>query len=295
MLGTALRTPDDRFQELPGWAYAPSYHQRPDGLRLHYADIGPRTARRTWLCLHGEPTWSYLYRRMIPVFASRGDRVVAPDFLGFGRSDKPAEDGAYGFDFHRQSLIDLIEALDLRHIVLVVQDWGGLIGLTLPMVMPERFGALLVMNTMLGTGDEPLGRGFLDWHAFCNRNPDMDVARLMQRACPHLSDAEAAAYAAPYPDAAYKAGVRAFPNLVPDRSDAPGAALSRQARDFWRTAWTGKSLMSIGMKDPVLGPPVMRALHATIRNCPQPIEIAEGGHFLQEWGEGIARIACDTL
>jgi haloalkane dehalogenase/tRNA(adenine34) deaminase len=295
MLGTALRTPDDRFQELPGWAYAPSYHQRPDGLRLHYADIGPRTARRTWLCLHGEPTWSYLYRRMIPVFASRGDRVVAPDFLGFGRSDKPAEDGAYGFDFHRQSLIDLIEALDLRHIVLVVQDWGGLIGLTLPMVMPERFGALLVMNTMLGTGDEPLGRGFLDWRAFCNRNPDMDVARLMQRACPHLSDAEAAAYAAPYPDAAYKAGVRAFPNLVPDRSDAPGAALSRQARDFWRTAWTGKSLMSIGMKDPVLGPPVMRALHATIRNCPQPIEIAEGGHFLQEWGEGIARIACDTL
>ena len=295
MLGTALRTPDDRFQELPGWAYAPSYHQRPDGLRLHYADIGPRTARRTWLCLHGEPTWSYLYRRMIPVFASRGDRVVAPDFLGFGRSDKPAEDGAYGFDFHRQSLIDLIEALDLRHIVLVVQDWGGLIGLTLPMVMPERFGALLVMNTMLGTGDEPLGRGFLDWRAFCNRNPDMDVARLMQRACPHLSDAEAAAYAAPYPDAAYKAGVRAFPNLVPDRSDAPGAALSRQARDFWRNAWTGKSLMAIGMKDPVLGPPVMRALHATIRNCPQPIEIAEGGHFLQEWGEGIARIACDTL
>ena len=295
MLGTALRTPDDRFQELPGWAYAPSYHQRPDGLRLHYADIGPRTARRTWLCLHGEPTWSYLYRRMIPVFASRGDRVVAPDFLGFGRSDKPSEDSAYGFDFHRQSLIDLIEALDLRHIVLVVQDWGGLIGLTLPMVMPERFGALLVMNTMLGTGDEPLGRGFLDWRAFCNRNPDMDVARLMQRACPHLSDAEAAAYAAPYPDAAYKAGVRAFPNLVPDRSDAPGAALSRQARDFWRNTWTGKSLMAIGMKDPVLGPPVMRALHATIRNCPQPIEIAEGGHFLQEWGEGIARIACDTL
>jgi haloalkane dehalogenase/tRNA(adenine34) deaminase len=295
MLGTALRTPDDRFQELPGWAYAPSYHQRPDGLRLHYADIGPRTARRTWLCLHGEPTWSYLYRRMIPVFAGRGDRVVAPDFLGFGRSDKPAEDGAYGFDFHRQSLIDLIEALDLRHIVLVVQDWGGLIGLTLPMVMPERFGALLVMNTMLGTGDEPLGRGFLDWRAFCNRNPDMDVARLMQRACPHLSDAEAAAYAAPYPDAAYKAGVRAFPNLVPDRSDAPGAALSRQARDFWRNTWTGKSLMAIGMKDPVLGPPVMRALHATIRNCPQPLEVAEGGHFLQEWGEGIARIACDTL
>ena len=295
ILGTALRTPDDRFQRLPGWAYAPSYHQRPDGLRLHYADTGPRTARRTWLCLHGEPTWSYLYRRMMPVFAGRGDRAVAPDFLGFGRSDKPSEDGAYGFDFHRQSLIDLIEALDLRHIALVVQDWGGLIGFTLPPAMPERFEALLVMNTTLGTGDEPLSQGFLDWRAFCNRSPDMDIAQLMKRACPHLSDAEAAAYAAPFPDAAYKAGVRAFPNLVPDRPDAPGAALSRQARDFWCNAWTGKSLMAIGMKDPVLGPPVMRALHATIRNCPQPIEIAEGGHFLQEWGESIARVACDTL
>jgi haloalkane dehalogenase len=295
-LADALRTPDDRFQGLPGWAYAPSYHQRPDGLRLHYADIGadtgPRT-RRTWLCLHGQPTWSYLYRRMVPAFAAN-DRVIAPDFLGFGRSDKPV-DGAYSFDLHRQSLIELIEALDLRHIALVVQDWGGLIGLTLPMAMPERFEALLVMNTMLGTGDEPLGQGFLDWRAFSNRSPDMDVARLMKRSCPHLRDTEAAAYAAPYPDASYKAGVRAFPNLVPDRPDAPGAALSRQAREFWRNAWTGRSLMAIGMKDPVLGPPVMRPLHATIRNCPPPLEIADGGHFLQEWGDGIARIACDTL
>jgi haloalkane dehalogenase/tRNA(adenine34) deaminase len=230
---------------------------------------------------------------MVPVFAAN-DRVIAPDFLGFGRSDKPV-DGAYSFDLHRQSLIELIEALDLRHIALVVQDWGGLIGLTLPMAMPERFEALLVMNTMLGTGDEPLGQGFLDWRAFSNRSPDMDVARLMKRSCPHLSDTEAAAYAAPYPDASYKAGVRAFPNLVPDRPDAPGAALSRQAREFWRNAWTGTSLMAIGMKDPVLGPPVMRPLHATIRNCPPPLEIADGGHFLQEWGDGIARIACDTL
>jgi len=298
-LAEALRTPDDRFQALPGWTYPPSYHQRPDGLRLHYADIGadtgPRTSRRTWLCLHGEPTWSYLYRRMMPVFASQGDRAVAPDFLGFGRSDKPIEDSAYSFDFHRQSLIELIEALDLRPIALVVQDWGGLIGLTLPMDMPQRFRSLLAMNTMLATGDEPLSPGFLDWRAFSNRSPDMDIARLMMRACPHLGSSEAAAYAAPFPYATYKAGVRAFPNLVPDRPDAPGAALSRQARDFWRADWTGRSLMAIGMKDPVLGPPVMRALHATIRDCPQPLEIAEGGHFLQEWGETIARVACDTL
>jgi len=294
-LPAALRTPDDRFQGLPDWTYAPSYHQRPDGLRLAYVDAGNRHSPRTWLCLHGQPTWSYLYRRMIPLFAAAGDRLIAPDFLGFGRSDKPAGDGAYSFDLHRRSLLELIEALDLKNIALVVQDWGGLIGLTLPMAMPDRFRSLLVMNTMLATGDEPLGQGFLDWRAFSNRSPDLDIVRLMKRACPHLGDDEAAAYAAPYPDARYKAGVRAFPNLVPDGPDAPGAALSRQARDFWRHHWTGRSLMAIGMKDPVLGPPVMRALHANIRNCPQPLEIADGGHFLQEWGQPIARIACDTL
>ena len=293
-MAEVLRTPDERFRDLPGWSYAPAYH-RHNGLRLHYVDTGERRPRRTWLCLHGQPTWSYLYRRMIPLFAAAGDRVVAPDFLGFGRSDKPADEAAYSFDFHRGSLLELIAALDLRNVALVVQDWGGLIGLTLPMAMPERFASLLVMNTMLATGDQPLSQGFLDWRAFANRNPDMDIARLIKRACPHLGDAEAAAYAAPFPDASYKTGVRAFPNLVPDRPDAPGAALSRQAREFWRTAWTGKSLMAIGMQDPVLGPPVMRALHANIRNCPQPLEFAQGGHFLQEWGEAIARIACDTF
>ena len=176
-----------------------------------------------------------------------------------------------------------------------MQDWGGLIGLTLPMAAPERYAALLVMNTALGTGDAPLGEGFLAWRAFSNRHPDMDIAGLMQRACPHLGEAEAAAYAAPFPDATYKAGVRRFPNLVPDRPDAGGAALSREARAFWRERWTGKSLMAIGMKDPVLGPPVMRALHADIRNCPPPLEIAEGGHFLQEWGKDVAQAAVRML
>jgi haloalkane dehalogenase/tRNA(adenine34) deaminase len=235
-LADTLRTPDGRFESLPGWAHRPSYHRLQDGLRLHYVDAGARQPRRTWLCLHGQPTWSYLYRRMIPVFVAAGDRVIAPDFLGFGRSDKPAAEAAYSFDRHRRSLLDLIETLDLHSITLVVQDWGGLIGLTLPMAMPERFTALLVMNTMLATGDEPLSPGFLEWRAFSNRSPDMDVARLMKRACPHIGDAEAAAYAAPFPDTTYKAGVRAFPNLVPDRPDAPGAALAREARTFWRTA-----------------------------------------------------------
>ena len=291
----ALRTPDDRFRGLAGWPYAPSYFQRPDGLRIHYVDTGPSDAGRTWLCLHGQPTWSYLYRRMIPVFAGAGDRVVAPDFLGFGRSDKPVDEATYTFEFHRNSLLDLIAALDLSNIVLVVQDWGGLIGLTLPMAAPERFASLLVMNTMLGTGDQPLGEGFLAWRDFSNRNQDMDIARLMQRTCPQLSAEEAASYAAPFPDVSYKAGVRRFHSLVPDGPDSLGAALSREARAFWRDRWAGRSLMAIGMKDPVLGPPVMRRLHADIRNCPPPIEIEEGGHFLQEWGVPIARAAVAAL
>ncbi len=286
----ALRTPDERFAGLPGWTYPPHYLDRPDGLRVHYIDEGPRGANRTFLCLHGQPTWSYLYRRMIPTLAKAG-RVIAPDFLGFGRSDKPVDETVYTFDFHRETLLAFVETLDLRHIVLVVQDWGGLIGLTLPMAAPERYEGLLVMNTALGTGDQPLGEGFLAWRAFCNRSPDMDIAKLMQRSCPHLGDAEAAAYAAPYPDATYKAGVRRFPNLVPDHVDAPGAAISRDARDFWRERWTGRSLMAIGMKDPVLGPPVMRGLRGIIRNCPNPLEVPEGGHFLQEWGEPLAHAA----
>ena len=290
----ALRTPDERFTRLPGFPYAPHYFNRPDGLRLHYLDEGPETAARTFLCLHGQPTWSYLYRRMIPIFTGAGHRIVAPDFLGFGRSDNPVDEAVYTFDFHRDTLLAFIEALDLRNITLVVQDWGGLIGLTLPMAAPDRYAALLVMNTALGTGDEPLSEGFLAWRAFSNRNPDMDIARLMQRSCPHLGEA-AAAYAAPFPDATYKAGVRRFPNLVPDRPDAGGAALSRAARDFWRNDWTGKSLMAIGMKDPVPGPPVMRALHGIIKGCPPPLEIAEGGHFLQEWGEEIAAQAVRML
>jgi len=289
-----LRTPEERFADLPDWPHRPGYLTRADGLRLHYAEAGRSDAGKTWLCLHGQPTWSYLWRRMIPILAATG-RVVAPDFLGFGRSDKPVDEATYTFDFHRNGLLELIEALDLRNIVLAVQDWGGLIGLTLPMAAPERFTGLLVMNTALGTGDERLSEGFLAWRDYSNRNPDMDIGRLMQRSCPHLTPAEAAAYNAPYPDASYKAGVRRFPNLVPDRPDAPGAAVSRQARDFWRNDWQGKSLMAIGMKDPVLGPPVMRALHGHIRNCPPPLEIADGGHFVQEWGEPIARAAVATF
>jgi len=294
----ALRTPDECFAALPGYAFAPHYVEHLpgfDGLRMHYLDEGPRGAPRTFLCLHGQPTWSYLYRRMLPVFTASGARVVAPDLFGFGRSDKPAEEAWYTFTRHRDALIAFVEHLTLGQVTLVVQDWGGLLGLTLPMEMPERFERLLVMNTALGTGDSPLSEGFLAWRAWANKNPDMDIAKLMKRTCPHLSDAEASAYAAPYPNATYKAGVRRFPNLVPDHPDADGAALSRSARDWWQREWRGRSFMAIGATDPVLGPPVMNALRQVIRGCPEPYVHAQAGHFAQEWGEEIARAALVAL
>ncbi|MBP7064033.1 haloalkane dehalogenase [Ferrovibrio sp.] len=278
----ALRTPDERFDNLPGYDFKPHYLEHANGLRMHYLDEG-RHGGKTFLCLHGQPTWSYLYRQMIPLLVQAGHRVVAPDLFGFGKSDKPREDAVYTFDFHRDSLIALIRALNLQNTVLVCQDWGGLLGLTIPKKMPERFSGLLVMNTALATGDAPLTQGFLDWRAWNNKNPDMAVGKLMQRSCPQLSPAEAAAYDAPYPDLHYKGGVRRFPNLVPDNPDAPGTETSRNARDFWRNDWQGKSAMVIGMADPVLGAPVMQALHKQIRNCPAPIEVAEAGHFVQEW------------
>lgn len=257
---------------------------------MHYLDEGPRGAPVA-LCLHGQPTWSYLYRKMVPAFLAHGYRVVAPDFFGFGRSDKPEDESVYTFDFHRDAIMALIAALDLTRITLVCQDWGGLIGLTIPMDMANRFDRLLVMNTTLGTGDEPLGEGFVQWRAFSNRSPDMAVGALMKRAVPTLTDAEAAAYDAPYPDARYKAGVRRFPNLVPDRPDAPGATLSRRARNFWRDDWRGESFMAVGMRDPVLGPPVMQALRTTIHNCPPPLELPDAGHFTQEVGAIIVESA----
>jgi haloalkane dehalogenase/tRNA(adenine34) deaminase len=284
----ALRTPDERFAALPGFPFAPHYLDALPGLRMHYVDEGPRAAAHTFLCLHGQPTWSYLYRRMIPAFVAAGARVVAPDLYGFGRSDKPADEHWYTFTRHRDALAAFVERLDLRSVTLVCQDWGGILGLTLPMDDPDRYARLLVMNTALGTGDVPLGEGFLAWRAWSNRNPDMDVAKLLKRACPHLADAEAAAYAAPYPDASFKAGVRRFPNLVPDRPDADGAALSRRARDWLQEAWHGRTFMAVGATDPVLGPPAMSALARVIRGCPEPYVHPQAGHFVQEWGEDVA-------
>lgn len=286
-----LRTPEERFAHLPGFRFAPHYiEDLPgyEGIRIHYLDEGPRAGGQVFLCLHGEPTWSYLYRKMIPVFVAAGHRVVAPDFIGFGRSDKPVDESAYTFTFHREMLLRLIESLDLSNITLVCQDWGGLLGLTLPMEMPARFKRLLVMNTALAAGDTPLGQGFIEWRAWVAQNPDLDVAKLMGRACRHLSPEEAAAYGAPFPDARYKAGARRFPQIVPDQPDADGAEISRRARQWLRTQWAGQTFMAVGVRDPVLGLPAMTYLQKQIKNCPPSLELEEAGHFVQEWGEEIA-------
>jgi pimeloyl-ACP methyl ester carboxylesterase len=294
-----LRTPDARFTVLPGWDYSPHYVEgMPElaGARLHYADIpghenAPlvKGAPKVALCLHGNPSWGYLYRKMAPVFAEAGLRVVIPDLVGFGRSDKPELDSAHTFEYHRNYLLALIKHLNLQEVLLVVQDWGGIFGLTLPMVSPERFSHLLLMNTTLATGSG-LSEGFVQWRNYCNKNPNIDPGALLKRGKADMTAEEAAAYSAPYPDVSYKAALRAFPNLVPSSIDAAGAAISREAGTFWRDHWQGKSLMAIGTEDPVLGPPVMQVLREQIRHCPEPLMV-KGGHFLQEWGEPIAHAA----
>ena len=289
----ALRTPDERFENLPGYGFAPNYvDDLPgyEGLRVHYIDEGPKDAAKTFLCLHGQPSWAYLYRKMIPVFLESGARVIAPDWLGFGRSDKPVEDEVYTYSFHRNMMLALIERLDLKNTTLVCQDWGGLLGLPIVPDMAERFERLIVMNTAIATGQSP-GEGFNAWKAYNRTQPDMDVAGLMKRGTSILTDAEAAAYGAPFPDINYKAGVRRFPELVMVEPDMDGVEVSKRAADWWANDWNGESFMAIGMVDPVLGPPAMHALRKLIRNCPDPMEIPDGGHFVQEWGEPVARAA----
>ena len=290
----ALRTPEHRFADLPDFPWTSRYvDDLPgyEGLRVAYLDEGPKDAAHTFLCLHGEPSWSFLYRRMIPHFLASGGRVVAPDFLGFGRSDKPVEEATYTFHFHRTMLLALVARLDLTTITLVVQDWGGLIGLTLPADkdFAARLNRLIVMNTTLAVGQLP-SPGFAAWRAFAKANPDFDVGALMQRGTPHLTPAEAAAYGAPFPDTAYQAGVRAFPERVMTEPEMEGVEESLAAQAFWR-GFTGQSFMAVGAMDPVLGPDVMAALRADIRGCPEPMMIPDGGHFVQEWGGPIAEAA----
>jgi pimeloyl-ACP methyl ester carboxylesterase len=291
----ALRTPEERFRDVPDFDYPVSYvDDLPgyEGLQAAWIDAGPKTAERTFLCLHGEPSWSFLYRRMIPVFLASGARVVCPDLFGFGRSDKPTEPETYTFDFHRNHILALVARLNLDNVTLVVQDWGGLIGLTLPADdgFRPRLARLLVMNTTLGLGQSP-GEGFNAWKDFALNTPVFKAGKIIAAGTPHLTAAEIAAYDAPYPDARYQAGARRFPALVPVSPDMEGVEVSTRAASFWKDEWRGDTFMAVGDADPVLGLPVMLQLQKMINGCPEPLVIEGGGHFVQEWGESIARSA----
>ena len=290
----ALRTPDGCFADVLDYPWPPNYvSDLPalQGLRMHYVDTGRPDAPVTYLCLHGNPAWSYLYRKMIPVFTQAGHRVIAPDLIGFGKSDKPKKESAHSFGFHRQVLMELIERLDLRNVVLVVQDWGGLLGLTLPMAAPERYSGLLVMNTLLATGLVPLSPGFVAWRDMCAKSPEFDIARLMARSDKSLSPDACAPYMAPFPDKGHRAATRAFPAMVPELQSDDGAEVSRQAQVFWQDHWVGQTLMAVGMQDPVLGWPVMQDLQKSIRGCTELLQLPQAGHFVQEQGASIAEAA----
>jgi tRNA(adenine34) deaminase len=293
----ALRPMDEWFEGIPSYPWAPNYIANLptlNGLRLHYLDearASDNAKQLTYLCLHGNPAWSYLYRKMIPTFTAKGHRVVAPDLIGFGKSDKLKKPQQHSFEFHRQVLLEFIEHLDLHRVVLVVQDWGGILGLTLPMAMPERFMGLLVMNTTLATGTQPLSDGFLSWRAWCQSNPDFDVAKLFARGNPQMSPEETQAYNSPFRDRGHRAALHAFPPMVPENENSNGAEISRQALAFWRERWEGQTMMAIGLQDPVLGQAVMTDLQLNIRNCPPPMLLPHAGHFVQEHGQSIAEAA----
>ena len=292
----ALRTPEERFAMLPGLPYSPSYiEDLPgyEGLRFAYLDEGPKDAEVTFLCLHGEPTWSYLYRKMLPVFTSAGHRVIAPDLFGFGRSDKPVDDATYTFDFHRNSLLRFVERLDLTNIVLVCQDWGGILGLTLPVDMQPRFSRMLIMNTALPVG-EPVSPGFAAWKGFAANAPDIPVAGLVATdAKGDFNLMDALAYDAPFPDVRYKAGVRRFPALVQVAPGMDGIDHSLRSRAYFTEKWTGESFMALGERDAVLGAAVMEELRSVIRGCPPMLVVPEAGHFVQEYGEPVALAALE--
>lgn len=281
-----IRTPDDRFDNLPDFPFAPKYVEI-NGLRLHTVDEG---TGEVILCLHGEPSWSYLYRKMIPPLAAQ-HRVIAPDLVGFGRSDKYTDPAAYSFQMHRDMLVGFIEALDLWGITAVVQDWGGLLGLTIATQLPERFARLVIMNTGLPTGMFPMPEAFMQWRAASERfGTKLPVGRIIQNGTvTQLPKEVVQAYEAPFPDEQYKAGAAVFPLLIPLKPEDPGAAeMSRAQRQL--TRWTKPALVMFSDGDPITrgGDALFRRAIPGAKDQPE-ITIEGAGHFLQEdKGEEIA-------
>ncbi len=278
----ALRTADDRFENLPDYDFAPNYCEVGESLRLHYVDTGPRDGR-TILLMHGEPSWSYLYRFMIKHLSAAGFRVLAPDLIGFGKSDKPTELSDYTYNGHVAWMQDWLDQMDVTGAVLFCQDWGGLIGLRLVSDNPDRFAAVMAGNTGLPIGKGTPSDAFLKWQKFSQTIPVFPTGQILQGATVRkLSDAEVAAYDAPYPDETYKAGARIFPALVPTDPSMAGVAENVEAWEVLKT-WTKPFLTGFSDQDPVTkgGEKIFQKLVPGAEGQPHKI-LKGGGHFLQE-------------
>jgi haloalkane dehalogenase len=283
-----FRTPDERFADLPGYDYEPRYEQV-DGLRLHRVDEG---AGRPVICFHGEPTWGYLYRKMLGPLREAGNRVICPDLAGFGRSDKPTDIGWYSYDRHTELTAEHLDRLDLWDAVAVVHDWGGIIGLRWSVANADRVGALVILNTGLYAGR--VSKGFMAWRDFAEKNPDLPVGRVIQGAtATELADDVVAAYEAPFPNAEAKAGAASFPLLIPLSDEDDGAAEMRAVADQL-SRWEKPALVAFSDTDPVF--PYPRAGERFVDLIPtvdQQVKIEGAAHFLQE--DAGERIATEVL
>jgi len=277
-----LRTPEERFTDLPGFGYPPQYAEA-GGLRLAYVEAGPPDGEPV-LLLHGEPSWSFLYRKVVPVLAGAGLRAIAPDLAGFGRSDKPAAVSDHSYARHVEWIRALaFDRLGLRGVTLVGQDWGGLIGLRLVAEHPERFARVVAANTGLPTGDQPMPDVWLRFRDVVAAAPALSVSRLVQSGCQSALPAGVlAAYDAPFPDESFMAGPRAMPGLVPTTPDDPASAANRAA---WQklAAWDRPFLVAFSDRDPITGAmgPVLRRAVPGAAGIEHPV-LEGAGHFLQE-------------
>ncbi|MFP4476133.1 MAG: haloalkane dehalogenase [Desulfatibacillaceae bacterium] len=296
----SLRTPDECFEDLPEYRYAARYTDVPDTdggtLCVHHVDAGG-VDRPVVLLMHGEPSWSYLYRKMIPIFAEKGFRAIAPDLVGFGKSDKPVKTSDYTYQRHVDWMSDWLLQMRLRDITLVCQDWGGLIGLRLVAAHPHMFARVVAANTGLPTGEHETPEAFLQWRKFSVETPDFDAGAIVQMATVStLPDDVVAAYNAPFPDDSYKAGARIFPSLVPVNRDDPGAAENREAWEVLRT-FDKPFLTAFSDKDPITrgGERIFQHRIPGARDRGH-VTIKGGGHFLQEdQGEQFAKVVIDFI